>query len=144
MNYRLLGIVAILVCVVSITALILAVILRGGVSTSAPSIAALIAFLGLLVTSLTTVLGVRNVQATVVDVQTKLNGHLAKHAEAVDAAQVAATAAGSVAEQLEAARVLLEKIHLDTNSRFAESRQEVAALTAEVARLREGLTEPHQ
>jgi hypothetical protein len=72
-SYRLIGIVAMAVCVVSICLVVLVVILRGGVTTTAPSIVGLVSFIGLLVSSIASI-------ATVRDVQQKLNGHLHNHA----------------------------------------------------------------
>lgn len=64
--------VAFTVVTISVVALIAAIILRGGVNESAPSVAALISFLGILVTALANVMLTR-------DVQKKVNGHLAHH-----------------------------------------------------------------
>lgn len=129
MTYRILGVGAIVVCLVSISAVILAVALKGGITTNGPSIASLVAFLGLLTTSLVTVLSVTNVQ-------TKLNGHIAKHEQAVEAAEAAAEKAGSVSEQLARAQDILDQIHVDTNSSYAEMRREVADGRREVADMR--------
>ncbi len=81
MSYRLIGIVAMAVCIVSICLVVLVVVLRGGVTTTAPSIVGLVSFIGLLVSSLASI-------ATVRDVQQKLNGHLHGHAVAVRELQV--------------------------------------------------------
>lgn len=81
MNYRLIGIVAMACCIISICLVVLVVVLRGGVTTTAPSIVGLVSFIGLLVSSIASI-------ATVRDVQQKLNGHLATHAASVRSLQI--------------------------------------------------------
>jgi hypothetical protein len=127
------GIAAIVVAIVAICALIAAVVLKGGVQTTAPSIVALIGFLSLLITGLLTAISVQSIGA-------RLNGHLQQHmvtVEAATTANAAATAAASLLEQnstvLSANTAILERIHRDTNSKLIDTEAEVRQLREQVA-----------
>lgn len=139
MNARTLGIGAIVIAIVSIAAVILALVLKGGIETSVATIASLVAFLGVLATGLITAI-------STLDMGRKLNGHLAKHEQAVVAAQTAAVTAGSVSDQLAQARAILDRIHEDTNSNLEETKREVAELKGQVAvllaQMKEGRAAP--
>lgn len=64
---------------VALMGLIVVLILRGGMSTTAPSLAALLSFLGILLGLIANLLATGGVAHTLGDVQAKVNGHLQQH-----------------------------------------------------------------
>lgn len=64
---------------VAIVALVLVVILRGGVTTSAISIGGLVSFVGTLIGLLVNLLATQAVATTAGKIEKQVNGHLAAH-----------------------------------------------------------------
>jgi hypothetical protein len=115
------GVAGIVVAIVAICAVLLAVLLKGSVSATAPSIVALIGFLSLLITGLLTAVSVQSIGQ-------RLNGHLREHTVTMAAANEAKTAAEAVAAVLAANTKTLERIHLDTNSTLSRTQATVIEL----------------
>lgn len=84
---------AIALAVVAVAALGVVIVLHGGVSTTAPSIAGLISILTALGTLLTVALGGGAVVNAMGSMQKQLNGHLQAHIDAAHAAGQAAAQA---------------------------------------------------
>jgi hypothetical protein len=76
---RYLAAIAVCMVILAITAIVIVVVIRGGVSGGAPSIVGLVSFIATLVALLANLLGTGAVANVVLDVQQKVNGHLAAH-----------------------------------------------------------------